>query len=631
MTSHLRVLSACGIVGLVLAGCVSQPLTLDLVTDSGGRVLNGGSKSATPAPGLGGPLVPVTTLISNNASSIVSNNASSLTGVVLQPAQFVAQALAGYRVAALSELPLQRALVYLSDAQERMYLDPDSGQAITTTTDEDGRFSFPKAPASDSLVVNAVLSGNRRMVGFIISRPKENQVSLNVASTLVTEFLRSRAAAAGGKTMASYDPELRAIPDLVQLTKTALGSGKLTLPDLSVGRIAEMNRQYLVEFATRSKALKAAWEALLGQQLLVIETVAGDETGFGGDGGPASQARLQNPNGAFRAPDGSIYLADTGNNRIRKISPSGIITTVAGGGTDEDIASRIEQAQIASPIGDGGPATGAILDNPRGVVVLSNGAMVISEFSGCRIRYVSPDGTIQTLLGSTNGQGSKDGVLATTSPRPAVFFPMGLALGPDDAVYIADTRQQVVRKLTFTDPADVATAKIERVAGMYKQSTQARIPDGSDALTSKLLAPGNLCVGDDGDLYIALLGTNRVVRLDAAGKLYNVAGDGSATSSGDGGPATEAGLPIPYALAYDRTNHRLLVGNWQSPRVRSIDLGTGVISTLAGAGTSSQDGLTSDAALTDLVALMMEPDGNILLCEAQRPRLRRLWLAEPHE
>lgn len=629
---------------ILLAGCAGLPAGKPGNLAGPGQVTLGGD----PAPA-GNALtnsspaavVDPATLIGNNSGSLISNNAASLAGDVLAPAGLVSNNSNGlvsdnaarFRVAAkctvldCGVVPLQRALIYLSDTRERLYLDPDTGEVIATTTDADGKFKFDKAPSGDSVVVNAVLSGNRRMVGFAITRPGVNQLQLNLGTTLVTEFLRSRALAAPEpRTLGSYDPDLQATPDLVRMTTEALGAGKIGIPDLTVGRIPAMNGRYLTELATRVPALKKAWESLLGMKLTVIETVAGTRTGFGGDGGPAREASLMNPSAVAVAADGAILVADTGNGRIRRIH-DGTIGTVVGGGDAAELNARIVGGEKLTPWGDGARAIEAILYEPRGVLPGPFGTLLVTEFVGMRLRVVLPDGKILTAIQGKYRPGSDDGPLLTASP--SIHVPSSMVLGPDGDIYLADSGNHVVRRIAIPNPANLASATISRYAGTYKFRHLDRFEtDGKDAAQAQLGNPAGLCFDVQGNLYVTELFSHHIVRISADGKFHNFAGSGAANVSGDGGPALQAGIPFPSAVVCDDASNRLLVGSWQSPRIRAIDLATGMISTLAGGGTNSEDSLALDAALTDVGGMALEPDGNLLFTDSQSGRVRRLWLTD---
>ncbi len=568
-------------------------------------------------------------LISNNAGSLMSNNAAALSGAVLAPASLVSNNSSAYRVSALSTLPLAGALVYLTDTQERIFVDPQTGATLTTTTDGNGEFNFPKAPATDSVIVDAVMSGNRRMVGFLDSHAGPNDITLTLASTLVTEFLRSRAEQAGSDvTIGSFDPSLLHVPTLVSLTQTALDAGQLSVPDLSVGAIPAMDRNYLVQFGTHSLALKQAWESLLGFHISIVDTLAGGQAGFAGDGLPEAQAQFSDPNCLVPTPDGSTYVADTGNNRIRRIAPDGTVSTVAGGGAISDIPTLLAAGQITDVVGDGGPATQAIVQEPRGVVPLANGAFVFSEFVGQRLRLVLPDGTIQTLVhGNVNNDGLSDGPLSQAN----LIYPMGLATGPDGSIYICDLGEDVVRRILPCDPASLLqSGTIQTVAGNYQPGNALTPPpDGAIATQTSLFSPSAIAVDATGDLYIAELEAYRIVKVTPDGKIHPFAGNGVDGATGDGGVAPQAAIGQPSALALDPAHDRLLIGSWSTPRIRAVDLSTGIITTLAGAGHDPEDGLADDSALGDVGGMMLDPAGNLLFTEVQTSRLRRLWLTEP--
>src|SRR5262249_8824576 len=164
----------------------------------------------------------------------------------------------------------------------------------------------------------------------------------------------------------------------------------------------------------------------------LITTAAGNGTfGYSGDGGPALQAQLRFPIGVAVAPDGSLYIADTYNNRIRRVAPDGLITTVAGNGTN-------------GSGGDGGPAIQAQLNEPFGIAVGPDGSLYIAERQNSRIRRVSPDGIITTIVG--------DGTFGYSGDSGPAFqahldSPYDVAIGPDGSLYIADVGNNRIRRV----------------------------------------------------------------------------------------------------------------------------------------------------------------------------------------
>jgi len=178
----------------------------------------------------------------------------------------------------------------------------------------------------------------------------------------------------------------------------------------------------------------------------IISTVAGTGIStFSGDGGPATSAALNSPEGLATDGAGNLYVADTANHRVRKISPDGTITTVAGNGN-------------GGAQGDGGPALQASLYYPKGLAVDSSGNLYISDWLNSRVRVVTPDGKIFTAAGNGSFDYQGDGGPATIA---ALRFPWGLAAGPSGKVYIADDENSVIRLLTPAAPLVSAAPTID--------------------------------------------------------------------------------------------------------------------------------------------------------------------------
>jgi len=219
----------------------------------------------------------------------------------------------------------------------------------------------------------------------------------------------------------------------------------------------------------------------------IITTVVGKTGkrptwGFSGDGGLATQAELASPNSITVAPDGSLYIADTNNHRIRKVSPDGIITTVAGGNGTGRRGSGFS--------GDGGLATRASLSGPRGIDIAPDGSLYIADSDNHRIRKVSPDGIITTVAGGAVYGFSGDG----GSARQALLnFPFSITVAPDGSLYIADTRNNRIRKIS---PDGI----IATVAGTGKNIHSG---DHGPAIKASLRGTYNIAVGSDGSLYFS--------------------------------------------------------------------------------------------------------------------------------
>ncbi len=296
----------------------------------------------------------------------------------------------------------------------------------------------------------------------------------------------------------------------------------------------------------------------------VITTIAGSgATGlfsgaFSGDGGPATSARLNQPYALAFDAAGNLYVNDRSNRRIRKIaSGTNIITTVAGNGT-------------GGFGGDGGLATLALLSNPDQLAVDSAGNLLIADTFNHRVRKVNVStGIINSIAGNGAATYGGDGGTALSA---SMQHPRGLALDSTGQLYVGDSSNFRVRKVDLTQ-------KISTVAG---NGTTGFGGDGSLASGASLLNPLAVFIAPNGDAYIGDYANKRVRRIDVvSGIISTVAGNGNPGFSGDGGPATSASVDGPGGLAMDLSG-RLLISDFNNLRVRRVDLGTGIISTLPG-------------------------------------------------
>ena len=296
-----------------------------------------------------------------------------------------------------------------------------------------------------------------------------------------------------------------------------------------------------------------------------IQTVAGNGTnGFSGDGGPATSAALGFPTGVFVDRSGNIFIADTTNNRIREVlAATGIIRTVAGNG-------------MPSFSGDGGPATSGGLVDPTGVLVDDAGNIFIAD--GNRIREVAAaSGTIQTVAGNGTCCFSADGGPATSSEL-AFTYGGGVSVDRSGNIFIADPQDSRIREVV------AATGNIRTVAG---NGTNGFSGDGGPATSAELDFPIGTFVDPSGNIFT--VDGNRVREVDAAaGNIQTVAGNGAFAFSGDGGPATSAG--IGPASAYADSAGNIIITDSTNSRVREVVAATGNIQTVAGNGTTSFSG-----------------------------------------
>jgi uncharacterized protein (TIGR03437 family) len=329
----------------------------------------------------------------------------------------------------------------------------------------------------------------------------------------------------------------------------------------------------------------------------IISTVAGSGAkGFSGDGGPATSASLATPSGVVVDAGGNLFIADEGNNRIRKITPGGAITTVAGNG-----------AQNFS--GDGGPATSASLGGPRGVAVDAAGSLFIADKLNDRIRKITLGGTITTVAGNGIYRFAGDGKAAVTA---VLNNPSGLAPDATGNLFVADTNNNRIRKIT---PGGTITT----VAGGTAYGFSG---DGGPATSALLNNPSGVAVDAAGNLFIADLGRIRKVTL--SGIITTVAGTGAGGPLGDGGPATSASLG-PSGLAIDAAGN-LFVADYSSHRIRKVTP-SGTITTVAGngvAGFSGDGGPATSASLNYPTGTAVDAAGNLFIADQDNNRVRKV-------
>lgn len=309
----------------------------------------------------------------------------------------------------------------------------------------------------------------------------------------------------------------------------------------------------------------------------LVRVAGSGHYGFGGDGGPALEATMSRPAGIAFGPDGSLYIADEHNRRIRRVGPDGIIRTVAGSGPEGN-------EEIGRFSGDGGPATEAGLKQVSDVAVSPDGSIYIADPFNQRIRRVDSAGNISNFAGSglSGGPGAFSGDGGPAN-QARLSGPDKVEVGPDGSVLFSETGNNRVRRV---DRQGIITT----IAGSgLPESSAGFSGDGGPATKAKLSAPKGLEVGRDGSIYVAVSFSNRVRKIAPDGTITTVAGSGpigdSAGFSGDGGPATEASLNGPADVAVDGAGN-LYVTDCVNGRIRMVD-SRGIISTIAGIGTIS--------------------------------------------
>ena len=400
----------------------------------------------------------------------------------------------------------------------------------------------------------------------------------------------------------------------------------------------------------------------------IITIVAGNgHRGFSGDGGAATKASLHSPEGIALGKDGSLYIADRGNQRIRRVSPNGIITTIAGDGR------RVKkhgywQGRFA---GDGGPAINASLNRPQGVAVSPDGSIYIADTWNIRIRKINPKGIIRTVVNVNGGLDAihEDFDLEDLYPnfnltgkpwhfkdnhhpatKACLGNPAAVALDQEGNLFIADDQNLRVCKVdragVFTcvptggviGPGGAIIMKIR--AGDHGPARRAHFGDVSD-----------IAIAPDGSLYVCELYTQVIRKINPQGIITTYAGNGIMKSyttkpkgkrdgfvehlegwyNGDDILATRASLDWPWGIAL-APDGSLYIADMQNHRVRRVDR-KGIITTVVGNGRMGRPRngqVSTKACLTHPARLAVDQNGDLFISDVGRSQVYKVtWLRSP--
>ncbi|NVO32359.1 NHL repeat-containing protein [Hymenobacter lapidiphilus] len=324
---------------------------------------------------------------------------------------------------------------------------------------------------------------------------------------------------------------------------------------------------------------------------IVVSTVAGQsKAGFAE--GPPTTALFNRPLGVAVDAQGNLYVADTENRRIRKITPDGFATTVAGSGG----AALVD-----------GPAATAAFNGPRGVAVDADGTLYVADTGNHCIRQVKA-GVVTTLAGTVHpALGGLHGFADGPAAAARFSSPYGVAVDAQHNVYVADTENHRIRK--------ISGGVVSTLAGNGKNG----FADGPGA-TAQFFWPGGVAVDGAGAVYVADYGTHRLRKVAPAGTVSTVAGSGT-TGTADGVGAA-AQLALPEAVAVD--GHGTVFLTDGSARVRQITAG-GAVSTLAGSGVRGYaDGLAAAAQFQRPAGLAVDAQGCVYVADGQDHRIRKI-------
>ncbi len=322
----------------------------------------------------------------------------------------------------------------------------------------------------------------------------------------------------------------------------------------------------------------------------VITTVAGTGVaGFSGDGAAATAAQLASPYGLAADALGNLYIADLGNARVRCVDANGNITTIAGGGTLAPGAAN-----------EGAPATSMLLNSPRNLLAIDGGGLYISDFGGHRVFQLSAGGLLTTVAGTGTPGYSGDGGMAAVAQ---LAYPAGLAVGFDGSLYLADSLNHAVRRIssgvigTFGSVGTPVGLAFDIFATLFVADVDAdallRFP--ADGVLPPVPIPASDVVrAMDLNMYVPESTTGLVTRLPLIGQMSLAAGGGD-TARGDGGDATEALLNHSSGVAADASGN-IYIADRDNGRVRRVAVDGTITTIAAGAGWLAPSGISIDAA-----------------------------------
>jgi sugar lactone lactonase YvrE len=324
----------------------------------------------------------------------------------------------------------------------------------------------------------------------------------------------------------------------------------------------------------------------------VVTTMAGLAESPGSTDGPGDVARFNSPRGLAADATGNIFVADTGNHIIRKVTPEGVVTTLAGLSGNRGSVD--------------GTGSAARFTHPYGVAVDERGNVYVADMLNFTLRKITPSGVVTTLAGLAKARGSADG----TGSLARFSNPEGVAVDREGNVYVADTSNQAIRRIT-------ADGKVSTVAGRTNGGSN----DG-DGLAAGFSNPSGITVDDSGNLFVADTSNSTIRKISPDGIVTTLAG-GSSSGSADG-IDKGARFHLPYGVAVDKSGE-LYVADSGNNSIRKIT-SRGEVTTLAGltGGYGSKDGIREASRFNYPLGVAVDKAGNLFVSDNGNHTIRRV-------
>jgi streptogramin lyase len=320
----------------------------------------------------------------------------------------------------------------------------------------------------------------------------------------------------------------------------------------------------------------------------VVSTLAGSGS-WGSTDGTGTSASFSFLSGVAVDASGNVYVADSDNQKIRKITPSGVVSTLAGSGSSGSTD---------------GTGTSASFRYPSGVALDASGNVYVADYYNHKIRKITPSGVVSTFAGS-GSRGSTDG----TGTSARFYYPSGVALDASGNVYVADSDNNKIRKIT---PSGV----VSTLAGSGSTGST----DGTGTSAS-FYFPRGVALDASGNVYVADSNNHKIRKITPSGVASTLAGSGSQGSTD--GTGTSASFNYPSGVAVD-ANGNVYVADWHNQKIRKITP-SGVVSTLAGSGSSgSTDGTGTSASFYYPHGVAVDAIGDVYVADSYNHKIRKI-------